>query len=76
MANINDFDPSLLNIDEISFKSDELTMYDIKYNKNWNSLNTLYLVFNNLDANIEKSGENRYLFQQQKKIMLKHYTEL
>ena len=60
MTNINDFDPSLLNIDEISFKSDELTMYDIKYIKNLDGLNTLY-VFNNLDAYIEESGENRYL---------------
>ena len=31
MTNINDFDPNLLNIDEVSFKSDELIMYDIKY---------------------------------------------
>ena len=54
MTNINDFDPSLLNIDE-------LIMYDIKYIKNLNSLNSLYPVFNNLDAYIEKSGENRYL---------------
>ena len=30
MTNINDFDPSLLNIDEILFQSDELIMYDIK----------------------------------------------
>ena len=79
MTNINDFDPSLLNIDEISFKSDELIMYDIEYIKNLNSLNTLYLVFNNLDAYIEKSGENRYLIfasMEKNKIMLKSYTEL
>ena len=54
MTYINDFDPSLLNIDEISFKSDELTMYDIKYIKNLNSLYPFYLLFNNLDAYIEK----------------------
>ena len=47
MTNISDFDQSLLNIDEVSFKSDELLMYDIKYIKNLNSLNALYLVFNN-----------------------------
>ena len=79
MTNINNFDPSLLNIDEISFKSDELIMYDIKYIKNLNSLNTLYLVFNNLDTYIEKSGENRYLIFasiEKNKIMLKNYTEL
>ena len=78
MTNINDFDPSLLNIDEISFKSDELTMYDIKYIKNLDGLNTLY-VFNNLDAYIEESGENRYLIfasTGKNTIILKNYTEL
>ena len=44
MTNINDFDPSLLNIDEVLFESNKLIMYDIKYVKNLNSLNTLYLV--------------------------------
>ena len=68
MTNINDFDPSLLNIDEVLFESDELIMYDIIYIKDFN-VDSLYLVFNNLDAYIEKSGENRYLiFFQQKKI--------
>ena len=77
MANINDFDPSLLNINEISFKSDKLIMYDIKYITNLNSLNTLYLLFNNLDAYIEKSSEDRYLISTEKnKIMLKNYTDL
>ena len=79
MKNINDFDPSLLNIDEISFKSDKSIMYDIKYIQNVNSLNTLNLVFNNLDAYIEKGGENRYLTftsTEKNKIMLKNYMEL
>ena len=79
MKNISDFDPSLLNIDEISFKSNELINYDIKYIQNVNSLNTLNLVFNNLDAYIEKGGENRYLTftsTEKNKIMLKNYMEL
>ena len=79
MTNINDFDPSLLNIDEVLFKSNELFIYDIKYIKNLNSLNFLYLVFNNLDAYIEENGENRYLIlasTEKNKIMLKNYTEL
>ena len=79
MTNINDFNPSLLNIDEVLFKSNELVMYDIKYIKNLNSLNSLYLVFNNLDTYIEESGENRYLIfasTEKNKIMLKNYTEL
>ena len=79
MTNINDFDPSLLNIDEVLFKSDKLIMYGIKYIKNLNSLNSLYLVFNNLDAYIEESGENRYLIfasTEKNEIMLKDYIEL
>ena len=62
MTNINDFDPSLLNIDEVSFRGDELIMYDIKYIKNLNRVNTLYLVFNNLDECFKKSGGDKYLF--------------
>ena len=61
MANIGDFDLSLLNIDQIAFKSNDSINYDIKYIKNPNGSNSLYLVFNNLDAYIEKSGENKYL---------------
>ena len=79
MTNINDFDPSLLNTDQVVFKSDELIMYDIKYIKNLNSLNTHYLVFNNLDAYFEKSDENKYLtFASTEKniIMLENYIEL
>ena len=79
MTNINDFDPSLLNIDEVLFESNELIMYDIKYIQSLNSLNSLYLVFNNLDAYIEKSGENRHLIfgsTEKNKFMLRIYTEL
>ena len=79
MTNISDFDPSLLSIDEVSFKSDELIMYDIKYIKKLNSLNSLYLVFSNLEAYIEKNGENRYLIfasTEKNKMVLENYTEL
>ena len=61
MTNIEYFDPSLLNIDRVSFESDKFIIYDIKYIKDLTCLNSLYLVFNNLDAYIEKSGENKYL---------------
>ena len=57
MTNINDFDPSVLNIDELLFQSNKLIMYDIKYIKCLNSLNS----FNNSDTYIEKNGENRSL---------------
>ena len=44
-----------------------------------NSLNSFYLVFNNLDAYIEKSGKNRYLIfalTEKNKVMLKIYIKL
>ena len=50
MTNVSDFNPSLLNIDQALFKSNTLIIYDVKYIKDLNSLNSLYLVFNNLDA--------------------------
>ena len=50
MTNIIDFDLSLLNIDQIAFKSNDSIVHDFKYIKNVNGSNSLYLVFNNLDA--------------------------
>ena len=79
MTNINDFNPSLLNIDEVLYESNELMMYVIIFIKNLNNLDSLYLVFNDLDAYIEKSGENIYLIfasTEKNKIMLENYTEL
>ena len=49
MANISDFDRGLLNINQVLSESSELITYDIRYIKNLNSSNSLYLVFNNLD---------------------------
>ena len=57
MTNIGDFE----NIEKIAFKSNDSIIYDIKYIKTLNGSNPLYLVFNNLDAYIEKSGENKCL---------------
>ena len=61
MTNIEDFDPSLLNIDRVSFESTESIIFNIKYIKNLNSLNSRYLVFNNSDGYIVKSSENKYI---------------
>ena len=55
------------------------SIYDIKYFKNLDSANSLYLVFNNLDAYIEKSGENKYLIfasTDKNGKALANYTEL
>ena len=79
MTNISDFDVSLLNIDQIAFKSNDSIIYDIKYIKNLNSPNSLYLVFNGLDTYIEESGENKYLIfasTNKNEIVLGDYTEI
>ena len=79
MANISDLEVSLLNIDQIAFKSNESINYGIKYIKNLNSSNSLYLIFNNLDAYIEKSEENKYLIfasTDKNEMVLGDYTEI
>ena len=58
MSNFGDFDLSLLNIDQIAFKSNDSIIYEIK---NLNGSNSIYFVFNNLDVYIDKSGENKCL---------------
>ena len=79
MTNVNDFNPSLLNIDEVLFESNNVIAYDIKFIKNLNGLNSLNLVFDNLDAYIEKIGENKYMIfasTEKDKMMLKNYAEV
>ena len=78
MTNIGDFG-SLLNIDQIAFKRNNTITYDIKHIKNLNGSNSFYLVFNNLDVYIEKSGENKYLIfasTDKNKMVLGDYTEI
>ena len=43
MANINNLDPSLLNIDKVIYKKNNTVIYDSKYFKNLNCSNPLYL---------------------------------
>ena len=79
MTNISDFDPSLLNVDSIEFKSNNSIIYDTEYIKNLNSSNSFYLVFNNLDAYSEKTNDNKYLIfasTDKNGMMLGEYTEL
>ena len=80
MTNIKHFDPSLLSIDKILFKSTDSVIYDFKYFKNLNSENSLCLVFNNVDGYIfEESNENKYLIfasTDKNKEVLEKYKEL
>ena len=78
MTNINDFDSNLVNVNQVVFES-SIIMYDIKYIKDLQSLNSLYLVFNNLDAYFEKCGKDKYLIfasTEKNKQMLENYAEL
>ena len=63
MINIKTFDPSLLSIDKISFKSVDAVIYNIKYitlkslnHVNIDSKNPPYLIFNNVDGYIKESN--------------------
>ena len=79
MTSIKNFDTTLLSIDKISLKSTDSVIYDIKYFKNLDSVNSLYLIFNNLDGDIEESSENKYLIfasTEKNKEALENYTEL
>ena len=81
MINIKIFDPSLLSIDKISFKSTDCVIYDIEYItiKILNNANSLYLSFNNVYIYIEENNENKYLIfasTDKNKEVLENYTEL
>ena len=79
MSNIKSIEPSLLSIDKISFRSTESVIYNIKYFKNLDSANSLYLTFNNVDGYIEESNENKYLIfasTDKNKEAVENYTEL
>ena len=84
--NITNFDPSLLDIGKISFKSTDDIIFHIEYitmksldSKNIDSANSLYLIFNYADGHIEKSEEDTYLIfasTDKNKEVLERYTEL
>ena len=79
MTNIKNFDPNLLSIDQISFKSTDCVIYEIEYFKNLNSKNSPHLVFNNVDAYIEENNEDKYLLfalTGKSKEALENYTKL
>ena len=78
MININNFDPSLLHVDRTTTDYDFI-VYDIKYVKNLNKMDSLSCVFNGLDVMFRKSGKNKYLIfssTKKNKTMLENYTEI
>ena len=91
MINIKKFDPNLLDIEQVSFKSTDVVVYHIEYitmksldNENTDSANSLYLIFNNVDGHneynsTEESNENKYLIfasADKNKEFLENYTEI
>ena len=80
MTNIKILDSSLWSINQISFKCTHDVNYFIEIftMKRFDSANSLYLVFNNVDAYIEESNENKYLifaFTDKNKEALDNYAE-
>ena len=91
MINIKNFDPNLLSMDQISFKSTDVVIHNIRYitiknldHLNIDTVNSLYLVFDNVDGyiecnSIEENNENKYLIfvsTDRNKEALKKYIEL
>ena len=87
MINIKSFDPKLLEINKVSCKCANISIYHIGYvtmksldHVNIDSENPLYLIFNNLDGSIiEGNNEDKYSIfasTNQNKKVLKKYTKL
>ena len=78
MININDFDPGLLHADRTAVDY-EFIVYDVKRVKSLNKIDSLYVVFNDLDVIFRKSGKDKYLIissTEKTKVMLENYTEV
>ena len=74
MTNIKNFDANLLGISKIVFTNTDSVAY-----KNLDGVNSLYLVFNNVDAYLEENNEDKYLIftlTNKGKEALEKYTEL
>ena len=67
IINIKNFDPNMLSIDKISFKSTDSVIFNIKYitmkslnHVNIDNENPPYLIFNNVDGCIQESNGDKY----------------
>ena len=64
---------------QITFTNTDSVVYDIEYFKNFDGVNSLYLVFNDLDVYFECIDENKYLFlalRDKNREALENYREL
>ena len=78
MININNFDSILLHTDRIAMDHDFIIYY-VKYLKNLNEFDNLCLVFDDLDAMFEESGQNKCLIinsTEKNRIILENYLNI
>ena len=61
MTNIKNLNTNLLDINQISFTSTDSVIYDIEYLKNLDRVNSLCLVFNDVDVYFECIDGNKTL---------------
>ena len=76
MTNVNDFNPNLLLINEITTFNSGPTMFEISYCE---EPSTPYIVFNDIECVFKKSCINKYLVfyeTQENKTMLENYTKI
>ena len=76
MTNINDFDPKLLLMNEITTFSSGSTMFELSYCEEGN---TPHIVFNDIECIFRKCGVFRYLVfceTEKNKKLLKRYTNI
>ena len=79
MTNIKNLDINLLGINQISFTNTDSVVYDIEYFKNLDDVNSLCLIFNDVDACFEEYNEDKYLvftLTNKNKEVLENYKEL
>ena len=76
MTNINDFDPKLLLLNDITTFSSGSAMFEISYCE---EMNARYIVFNDIKYIFRKSGINKYLIfcdSDKNKKMLDNYRKI
>ena len=79
MTNIKSLDTILLGINQISFTSTDIVVYEFEYFENLDGVNSLYLVSNDVDAYFECIDGNKYLvfdLTDKNEKALKNYKEL
>ena len=79
MTNIKILDTNLLGINQTTFRSTDSVAYDIEYFKNLDGVNSLYLVFNDVDAYFECIDKNKCLvfaLTDKNREALENYKEL